>query len=39
MAWCGLWGPPVTYVYPDRERGIFRGEKETAKVVASLLLR
>ena len=29
----------MTYVYPDRERGVFRGEKEPAKAVASLLLR
>ena len=36
---CGLRGPPMTYVYPDRERGVFRGEKEPAKAVASLLLR
>ena len=38
VAWCGLRDPPVTYVYPDRERGVFRGEKEPAKAVASLLL-
>ena len=39
VAWCGLRGPPVTYVFTDRERGVFRGEKVPAKVVASLLLR
>jgi len=39
VARCGLQGPPVTYVYPDHERGVFRGEKEPAKAMASLLLQ
>ena len=33
-----VWGPLVTYVFTDRGRGVFRGEKEPAKAVASLLL-
>ena len=32
-------GPPVAFVYLDRERGVFRGEEEPAKVVASPLPR
>jgi len=28
-------GPSVAFVYLDRERGMFRGEEEPAKVVAS----
>ena len=39
VARCGLRGPPVIYVHPDRERGIFRDEKEPVKAVVSLLLR
>ena len=31
--------PPVAFAYLDRKRGVFRGEKEQAKAVASLLLR
>ena len=30
-------GPPVVFVYLDRERGVFYGEEELAKVVASPL--
>ena len=30
-------GPPVAFVYLDRERGVFHDEEEPAKVVASLL--
>ena len=32
-------GPSVAFVYLDRERGMFRGEEEPAKVVASPLPR
>ena len=32
-------GHPVAFVYLDRERGVFRGEEEPAKVVASPLPR
>ena len=32
-------GPSVAFVYLDRERGVFRGEEEPAKVVASPLPR
>ena len=27
-------GPPVAFVYLDREHGVFRGEEEPAEVVA-----
>ena len=30
-------GPPVAFVYLDHERGVFHGEEEPAKVVASPL--
>ena len=30
--------PPVAFAYLDRRHGAFRGEKEPAKAVASLLL-
>ena len=30
-------GPPVAFVYLDREHGVFRDEEEPAKVVASPL--
>ena len=33
------WGPPVAFIYLDHERGVFRGEEEPAKVVATPLLR
>ena len=32
-------GPPVAFVYLDREHGVFRGEEEPDKVVASPLPR
>ena len=32
-------GPSVAFVYLDRERGVFHGEEELAKVVASPLPR
>ena len=32
-------GPPVAFVYLDRERGVFHDEEEPAKVVASPLPR
>ena len=32
-------GPPVAFVYLDHEHGVFCGEEEPAKVVASPLLR
>ena len=31
--------PLVAFTYLDHRRGVFRGEKELAKAVASLLLR
>ena len=46
LRWCSgrgvVWsngGPLVAFVYLDRERGVFRGEEEPAKVVASPLPR
>ena len=37
--WCGVinGGPPVAFVYLNRERGVFYGKEELAKVVASPL--
>jgi len=32
-------GAPVAFIYLDRERGMFRGEEEPTKVVASPLPR
>ena len=32
-------GPPVAFVYLDHEHGVFHGEEEPAKVVASPLPR